>query len=161
MSSTSGSRTQDTPQDKRHQPNQFSTKWTVERLDLLRLRWAANRSQQEIADELGVTRNAVAGKIDRLGLKRDGRPKTARAPRIRPPSPVRTTPMRRPPTIAASVLPPEEPFDGAGISLVDLTNTTCRWPHGDEVILFCGAEGADCNGGRPYCPKHTREAKRV
>lgn len=143
------------------QPNQFNTNWTVERLDLLRLRWAANRSQAEIAAELGVTRNAVAGKISRLGLKHSPTLQKPRAPRVRPPSPVRTTPMRKPPPIAASALPPEEPFDGAGISLVDLTNTTCRWPHGDEVILFCGAEGTDCNGGRPYCAAHTRMAKRA
>lgn len=148
----------DTPFEPR-QANQFSTEWTPERLDLLRLRWAANRSQAEIAAELGITRNAVAGKISRLGLKHGTTPQKRRAPRVRPPSPQRTTPMRKPPPVVA--LPPAEPSDGISIQLIDLTNSTCRWPKGDEVILFCGDSSADLLNGKPYCPFHSDMARRV
>ena len=45
------------------------TTWTGERVELLRKRWSDGTSSREIAAEIGdVTRNAVIGKADRLGL---------------------------------------------------------------------------------------------
>lgn len=50
--------------------------WTDERVELLKKRWAEGLSASQIAAELGgVTRNAVIGKVHRLGLS--GRAKTA------------------------------------------------------------------------------------
>ena len=43
--------------------------WTDDRVSTLRRLWASGRSASQIADELGgVTRNAVIGKVHRLGL---------------------------------------------------------------------------------------------
>lgn len=56
------------------------------------------------------------------------------------------------------------PSDGRGVSLFDLTNTTCRWPKGsvgDADFCFCGERRADLIAGKPYCPPHTREARRA
>jgi hypothetical protein len=42
-----------------------------------------------------------------------------------------------------------------------LTNDSCRWPHGQpgtKTFHFCGAPGADLEGGRPYCERHARRA---
>jgi GcrA cell cycle regulator len=43
--------------------------WTDERVELLKKLWADGLSASQIANELGsVTRNAVIGKVHRLGL---------------------------------------------------------------------------------------------
>src|SRR5260221_11930991 len=45
--------------------------WTAERLELLKRRFAAGLSCREIADDVGVSRNAVIGKLSRLNLTRE------------------------------------------------------------------------------------------
>ncbi|MEK4032768.1 GcrA family cell cycle regulator [Methylocystis sp. IM2] len=57
--------------------------WTEERVELLRKLWGDGLSASQVAAELGpgITRNAVIGKIHRLGLAE--RAKTAAAPRPR------------------------------------------------------------------------------
>ena len=48
-----------------------------------------------------------------------------------------------------------------GKRLFELTNDSCRWPHGQpgtKAFHFCGAPGADLEGGRPYCERHARRA---
>ena len=43
--------------------------WTDERVETLKKMWAEGQSASQIAKELGgVTRNAVIGKVHRLGL---------------------------------------------------------------------------------------------
>src|SRR5258708_39798329 len=46
--------------------------WTTERLELLKSRFEAGLSCRQIACEIGVSRNAVIGKLSRLNLTRDG-----------------------------------------------------------------------------------------
>src|SRR5258708_32209076 len=46
--------------------------WTAERLELLKNRFEAGWSCRQIACEIGVSRNAVIGKLSRLNLTRDG-----------------------------------------------------------------------------------------
>ena len=64
--------------------------WSDERVDLLKKMWAEGQSASQIAKELGgVTRNAVIGKVHRLGLSnRNGTPPaaatTAAEPRAEP-----------------------------------------------------------------------------
>ena len=47
-----------------------NTTWTSERVALLKNRFEAGFSCREIADDMGVSRNAVIGKISRLNLSR-------------------------------------------------------------------------------------------
>src|ERR1017187_9949006 len=42
--------------------------WTTERIELLKSRFAAGLSCREIAGDIGVSRNAVIGKLSRLNL---------------------------------------------------------------------------------------------
>ena len=57
--------------------------WTDERVELLKKLWAEGLSARQIADQLGgVTRNAVIGKVHRLGLS--GRATTSRPKTMRP-----------------------------------------------------------------------------
>ena len=56
---------------------------------------------------------------------------------------------------------PAAPAMAPGKTLFELTNDSCRWPHGQpgtKAFHFCGAPGADLEGGRPYCERHARRA---
>ena len=55
--------------------------WTEERLELLKRHFAAGLTCREIAGDIGVSRNAVIGKLSRLNLTRDENPKAPRPPR--------------------------------------------------------------------------------
>ena len=49
----------------------YNIEWTEERVEKLRELWAAGYSSRQIADHLGgITRNAVIGKANRLGLSK-------------------------------------------------------------------------------------------
>lgn len=146
--------------------------WTPERVEKLKALVADNLSASQIADELGgVTRNAVIGKVARLGLTLGAgqrtpikrRPKR-QAPAYRsnvvalPARPARPTPRK------AAVPPPPRPqIDKPTVAamplmlpLESLTERTCKWPFGDQPpYTFCGAPSLD---GKPYCPKHCAAA---
>jgi GcrA cell cycle regulator len=49
----------------------YQPTWTTERVERLKAHFAAGLSCREIADQIGVSRNAVIGKISRLNLKRE------------------------------------------------------------------------------------------
>ena len=149
--------------------------WTDERVELLKKLWTDGLSASQIAGQLGqVTRNAVIGKVHRLGLS--GRMKSSSSiartakPRLR-------TPMR--PTMQhtsfgsnalkaeaqverglvqllepAVIMPFPAPV-GENITLMQLSEKTCRWPLGDPSTTdfrFCGSETA---AGTSYCQYHS------
>ncbi|WP_281409432.1 GcrA family cell cycle regulator, partial [Oharaeibacter diazotrophicus] len=70
--------------------------WTDERVERLKTLWAEGLSASQIAAELGsVTRNAVIGKVHRLGLSGRAKPQVqaarpaaaaAAAPRVKSPA---------------------------------------------------------------------------
>jgi GcrA cell cycle regulator len=70
--------------------------WTDERVETLRKLWLDGKSASQIAAELsnGITRNAVIGKVHRLGLSGRVKAPSAAAPRPRPAKPQQ--PMQRP-----------------------------------------------------------------
>ena len=58
--------------------------WTDERVELLKKLWADGLSASQIAGELGgITRNAVIGKVHRLGLSGRAKSPSSSAPRPR------------------------------------------------------------------------------
>ena len=143
--------------------------WTAERIEQLRHCVVTGLTCSEIAAEIGVSRNAVIGKIHRLGLS-SGRPAGAQArdcpPRARRP---RASTQRRMLQLAYAQKMPRggEPivFDATvasaqPCSLVELAERKCRWPLGDPVksdFAFCGNEAV---GGFAYCIGHPRMAYR-
>jgi GcrA cell cycle regulator len=150
--------------------------WTDERIESLKVLYADGLSSSQIANEMGhLTRNAVIGKVNRLGLTRASHPSSAnnRAahPRHRKPAPRRHAPFRlkpaappRPPVVEPMPVPE---IDDSAIPLeqrrtIDqLTNVTCRWPvgtPGTPEFFFCGHESADLNIGIPYCAAHGKRA---
>jgi GcrA cell cycle regulator len=133
--------------------------WTDDRVEALKELWASGWSSGHIARLLGVTRNAVMGKIHKLGLHKTHRPAGTTEPAAHiPPNSAWLHPKAAPPS-----LPPEPPSDGKGIQFTELTNVTCRWPKGtpgDEAFCFCGSPTADLSDSRPYCAAHTQLAIR-
>jgi len=210
--------------------------WTDERVETLRRMWADGQSASQIAKELGgVTRNAVIGKVHRLGLSNRG-PGANGAPRppgleeggeedlgevaaeasaagaagdeaadvavaaeeagdgaadpaaeeagAAPPEEAAATadeglaalaqPPRRPAVIAGQPLPPQpsageispETLASARevekrarrLTLMELTERTCKWPVGDPATAdfwFCGLPVL---AGKPYCETHVQVA---
>ena len=68
--------------------------WDAKDVVLLKKLWAAGYRAAQIARRLGSSRNAVCGRLTRLGLKRGHKLPTAK-PKIRP------APKRRPALLAA------------------------------------------------------------
>ncbi|WNJ94065.1 GcrA family cell cycle regulator [Bosea sp. 685] len=160
--------------------------WTEERVELLKKLWSDGLSASQIAGELGsVTRNAVIGKVHRLGLSgRAKNPAAASTPRASTP---RKAPTRSPshpmagahpgmtrgnnalaPQYAAEADAEAEqetvlsedvvvPFSER-VTIMDLREYMCRWPMGDPTtpeFRFCGGRSQT---GMPYCTYHSRIA---
>ena len=200
--------------------------WTDERVETLKRMWAEGQSASQIAKELGgVTRNAVIGKVHRLGLSNrvgDGareegvaeaapapaaapaapraeppraaepaprpapapapepaavRPAPAAAPERPAPAPaaapatnVTPLPLRKAIVPAGQPLPPQPGLNEISpealasvrevekrarkLTLMELTERTCKWPIGDpatEDFWFCGLPSLP---GKPYCEAH-------
>lgn len=149
--------------------------WTDERVELLKKLWLDGLSASQIAKQLGgVTRNAVIGKVHRLGLSGRAAPSQPartvfKAPRptrpvaAAPAAPVRRAePVSQPSTAAAAQAPTfsaptvynEEP---GSATVLTLGAHMCKWPIGDpatDSFSFCGRRSSD----GPYCGEHARVA---
>ena len=183
--------------------------WTDERVETLKKMWGEGQSASQIAKELGgVTRNAVIGKVHRLGLsnrttgpekeepevkapvqEEPPKPVEAEAPPPKPAAPaprpasapvnptmaqvvnnVTPLPLRKSIVPAGQPLPPQPSANEISpealasvrevekksmkISLMELTERTCKWPIGDPATVdfwFCGLPSA---AGKPYCDAH-------
>jgi GcrA cell cycle regulator len=169
--------------------------WTDERVEMLKKMWSDGQSASQIAKELGgVTRNAVIGKVHRLGLsnRTAGAPPAKPEPKAKPapkaevkakpapkteaarpaaaPETKSAVPARRQIIPAGQPLPPQPSANEISpealakvnevekkskkISLMELTERTCKWPVGDpatEDFWFCGLP---VQAGKPYCEAH-------
>ena len=164
--------------------------WTDERVELLKKLWGEGQSASKIAKELGgVTRNAVIGKVHRLGLsnrstsnsknetvpkgvkktEKTATKKTKTSPKEKD-TISETIPTRRqiipagqplPPQPSANEISPEALARVSAIekkakklTLLELTERTCKWPVGDPAtpdFWFCGLP---TQSGKPYCEAH-------
>ncbi len=158
--------------------------WTEERVELLRKLWTEGLSASRVAAELGggITRNAVIGKIHRLGLaERDKTPKPfmrnasekgARKPNqqaneadqsAETPAVMGNVALALAPLAEAAPAPAAQrdvviPITQR-VTLMELRESMCRWPMGDpsnSEFRFCGARSPAGSG--PYCATHARLA---
>jgi GcrA cell cycle regulator len=150
--------------------------WTDERVELLKKLWSEGLSASQIAGRLGsVTRNAVIGKVHRLGLS--GRATTSRMKSHRPRQRAVNAQKRlaRPryaqhgnPALRGLFQPDAEPYvpqyEELDIPVAErrtietLTESNCRWPIGDPQtpeFHFCNRQKVT---GLPYCEFHARRA---
>lgn len=183
--------------------------WTDDRVEVLKKMWTEGQSASQIAKELGgVTRNAVIGKVHRLGLSNRAAPGAAAAkpepmakaapaksaakkPKVEKPAPEpkveaapepKAAPAPEPETriavmpARAKIIPAGQPLPpqpsaneispealakvsevekkAKKLSLMELTERTCKWPVGDPAtddFWFCGLP---VQAGKPYCEAH-------
>ena len=145
--------------------------WTDERVETLKKLWLDGLSASQIAKQLGgVTRNAVIGKVHRLGLSGRAAPSQPTRPVFKPARPARpvaaSQPAARRPAVAASteIAPAQAPrpvtyVEAPGTATVlTLGAHMCKWPIGDpstDGFTFCGRRSG---GEGPYCNEHARVA---
>src|SRR5262252_6048375 len=134
--------------------------WDSERVELLKRHFNAGLSCSQIAREIGVTRNAVIGKMNRLGLSRPkaviaaqlesrrvARTERAKAPGSFRPRRMRLSIFAQHDLLAAAFgeggpRTEEVPIaNGCGCTLLELSREKCRWPistAGAADFRFCG-----------------------
>lgn len=153
--------------------------WTEDRVATLSKLWADGLSASQIAKQLGgVTRNAVIGKVHRLGLSgraKPSRPKPAKTTAAaRPkaaPKPAKVTakaaaveskpkakPAQLPATIEQPPLEAKPLKDGTYATILTITDHMCKFPIGDpkaDEFRFCGRK---TDPDEPYCTPHSMVA---
>jgi GcrA cell cycle regulator len=151
--------------------------WTDERVELLKKLWSEGLSASAIASELGgVTRNAVIGKVHRLGLSGRAKAPSQQPQRRAKPTRAPSHPMRTPSFVRGNVAlaadlspapqlqPQEAPAPrpvhdvviplSERVTIMELREQMCRWPLGDpgrEDFRFCGSRIGPAG---PYCSHH-------
>jgi GcrA cell cycle regulator len=150
-------------------------------VELLRQLWLDGKSASQISAQLGhgLTRNAVIGKVHRLGLAGRAKSPASTVPPPRPApaprAPQRITSGGAPRAVVrgntALALSPEPILDtrpvfhedvvvpmSLRVSIVELKEAMCRWPLGDPVsaeFRYCGTKSPP---GDSYCTYHARLA---
>jgi GcrA cell cycle regulator len=148
--------------------------WTDERVETLKKLWQDGLSASQIAKQLGgVTRNAVIGKVHRLGLSGRAAPSKPARPVFKAPRPARpaaqpAAPRRiaEPVAAQAATAPAPTPVPSpvryveeapGSATVLTLGAHMCKWPIGDpssDGFTFCGRRQAE----GPYCAEHARVA---
>jgi GcrA cell cycle regulator len=145
-----------------------SAAWSDDQVDRLKALWADETlSAAAIARRLGVSRNAVLGKVHRLVLsnrREAAAARPARTPRLpsaaRPAKRARPAPGPQAPRLPRTPTPPMPVVDvGPGLvsRLENLPPHGCHWPMGDPAAAefrFCGRHAVRA----PYCEGHRRAA---
>ena len=135
--------------------------WTDDRVTVLKKLWLEGLSASQIAKQLGgVTRNAVIGKVHRLGLSgraAPSQPQRAVLRTPRPPRPVAAPVVRRAePLIRHEPMRFRAPEEPGPATVLTLGAHMCKWPIGDPSsteFTFCGRGTAGT-----YCSEHSQVA---
>ena len=143
--------------------------WTDDRVELLKQLWAEGLSASQIASKMGgVTRNAVIGKVHRLGLSgraTPAKPQTGRSPSANQPRALarKSFQVAEPEAVKPVIPEPEflEPLvldSGDNATVSTLNGNMCKWPIGDpssDEFHFCGQSTAK---SKSYCAYHAHMA---
>ena len=150
--------------------------WTNERVEELKNLWSEGLSASQIAKRLGdVTRNAVIGKVHRLGLEARIKPIKKQVPvgqldvnviSVSYSGNLAFKDISHDETDYSSKVGLSEPqknnlhavSDPQYVSILNLTENNCKWPigdPGDAEFHFCGDQPL---AKMPYCEMHARKA---
>jgi len=115
-------------------PHPMAVFWTPEKIEQLRTLAASGKRQVDVARAMGVSEGSARHWAEKNGIRfgRAAQPKSKQQQK-----------------------PPEAPPEG-GITIIDLTETTCHWPYGDPAtpeFRYCGASLGNEPSG-PYCACH-------
>lgn len=138
--------------------------WTDVQDQMLRTLHAQGLSFSQIGAEMGITRGAVSGRADRIGLpmRKEQSPRTGRPKKIKIGAERRRKVERQAAfkpklnAMPASKVVEEPPRPRK--PLVELEPGECRWPYRDANFTFCALPAVD---GQPYCGPHCRAAYHV
>jgi hypothetical protein len=137
--------------------------WSDLRIALLTELWLSGVTGGEIGRQMGVSRSACMGKLRRLGLLRQDRPRMPIIRRVarlllKSSEQVSKRPNKQP-------LPPPEPYKAppppplppiGSFRLLDLRQGHCRWPEGSRApYAFCGAPQVSQSS---YFEEHTKRS---
>ena len=146
--------------------------WTTEMIEGLKKMWKKGLTTNEIAKELGVSKNSIVGKVHRLTLtsrpspikKKDGEDDdlfVQLTPEENVPQPKEEVQIelekeqQTAQEIQTKPLPVETELKKRKcIKLSELDSHTCRWPIGDpkdDRFCFCGNK---VRAGQTYCDEH-------
>lgn len=138
--------------------------WNDERnVELLRKMYLEKKTASQIAAALGgISRNAVIGKINRLGLTRPGSVRRAKPlqERKRRKNRANWNPFNGQPVAPTELgVPLAGPNIDHQCTLIDLTDASCRFPVWEEDTLvaerfYCGVPEANMKDKKPYCKFH-------
>ncbi len=104
--------------------------WTEEKTELLKEMWCEKGyTATKIAEHLSLTKNAVIGKVNRLGLKKQ-------------------TVKAKPSVSKDSTKQKFSKFE-----LAELASDQCVWPYGEDHITFCGKK---VDEKTVYCEEHNK-----
>lgn len=154
-----------------HGRHRSANMWTDERTEAAQAMWAGGKTAAEIAKALDITRNAVIGKVHRMGWatrlvqvrkkptdKRSGTPRQRmsaeeRAAKARARSQRWRAENGSQPRAPRVPYEPPQPPNMLMLSIMDLQSSNCRFPIGDPKepgFAFCGSVALD----HSYCPFH-------
>lgn len=128
--------------------------WTPEKIKSLKKLWQKGKSTVEIGKALGISKNAVVGKVHRLEL-------AARPSPIKSAGAVKKTTAKTADKASGKSgvkSQSKTKVKNDKVTLMDLKLTSCRWPIGDPKdadFHFCGKPAQT---GKPYCPEHCKLA---
>jgi GcrA cell cycle regulator len=126
--------------------------WPEDRRALLISLWEQDLSAAKIGERLGVTKNAIIGIINRMGLSGKRRPVRQVKPKTQKPSRPRYFPSRRGQRAFAGILSPAVPaLPSLNHTIIEATG--CRYPYGNGPYTFCGHPKHE---GSSYCPAHKK-----
>tara|TARA_Y100000590_G_scaffold364139_1_gene422297 strand:+ start:53844 stop:54332 length:489 start_codon:yes stop_codon:yes gene_type:complete len=149
--------------------------WTDEKVELLRKLWSEGLSASQIANKIGdVTRNAVIGKVHRLGLEGRAKPLSRKSVTVGQLDAnvisvsysgnlaFKGTPEDNFPHNKNDIINNQENqlyiAPDEKVTILNLTENNCKWPIGDprdDDFHFCGHAPSN---GSPYCEDHSKVA---
>lgn len=142
--------------------------WSDERIELLKKFWADGLSASQIAGQIpGASRNAIIGKVHRLGLARRHSTAPSVTMRVRKPrqanghhhvGAVHKIARKRFDHVDPAEQITDLPSDQSDCAVAFMeAGLNCRWPLGEPThdMMVCGAKPYE---GLPYCARHCRLA---
>ena len=119
--------------------------WDEKQLEKLKKLWDEGLPITKIGLELGVSRNAIAGKAHRLGLPKRN-------------SPISKSGDPRKNQDVSNLETSKEPPLKILLREVEWSRNRCCWPIGDPKLPGFSFCGTSIMPGRPYCEEHSNLA---